>query len=202
MSQLLSPRGLAADLPWADGARRLARPRSRLWRGLGGAAFGLAVWFAFFYFPILDRLTYLIPLSVRPLLNPLTAVLFALVGWLWSERQSLAHRWRRVPRVWVLAAPAGVLLLFLFEWVFVVHFPFQGGLMASEIIAPPRIEGGKCPCTKEESDVACLTSLTLEPEELARCWDGSRRKLYGGLWSLTYLLALSGALLGLLVRPR
>jgi TIR domain len=173
------------------------RSRSRLWRGLGGVAFGLAVWALFFLLPFLDGWTYLIPLSVRMPLSRATAVLFALFGWMWSERQSLKHFWRRVPRAWAFVPLAGVLLLCSFQLLFVVRFRFHSGLLASEIVAPPRIEGGTCPCTKEESEADCLTSLTLEPNELARCWDGSRRTLNSMLWSLAYLLAVGGAPPGL-----
>ena len=204
LHQLPSPpadfTGREAELTVGKHGKNLARSRSRFWRPLGGAALALA----FFYVPILERLTYFIPLSVRPELTALTAVLGGLAGLIWKRRESLSHSRRKWFRVGALAAVTiGLVFLGWLQTPFIVRVPFQSGLLASEIIAPPRIkEDEGCLCRKDESDADCLQVLTANPAEIALCWDGSQLTRLRTLWSLGYLFALSGALSGLLlIRP-
>lgn len=150
---------------------------------------GFALGLVPFLLSFLDSLTYLIPLSLRSELKTTTAVLGGFLALVVGEPALLGPFGRKVLRGWAFAAPVGLVLLGFFQQ-FVVRFPNEKGLLASEIIAPPRL--GTCPC-EAHSDEECLRELSLDPAVLAQCWDGSLRMRNRIAWSLAYLLAIGGA---------
>jgi hypothetical protein len=173
----------------AVGADASPRAPSRLRRRAAAFGLGFALGLAPFLLSFLDSLTYLIPLSLRSELRTTTALLGGFLALVASERSSLGLLGRKVFRAWAFAAPAGLVLL-VFLQPFVVRFPSEKGVLASEIIAPPRLAACSCETTSDEE---CLRELNLDPAVLAQCWDGSRRTRNRIAWSLGYLLAIGGA---------
>jgi TIR domain-containing protein len=143
-----------------------------------------------FVVSFLEPLADLVPQSLVGELRAATCLLGGLLALLVHERHSLPSLGRKLLRAWMLGAPAGLVLLGIFQWQFTVRFPLPQGRRGSQIIAPPRLS--TCPC-KETSDADCLREeLNLSPESLAQCWDASRMSRNRLAWSFAYVLALGG----------
>jgi hypothetical protein len=178
-----------------------ARAPSRLRRWVLAFSVGFTVSWLLSFLPFLVPLIYLIPLSLKPGLETMTALLFGLLTLVCHEREHLGPGSLKVLRGWALLGIVGLALLFVFQNRFIVRFNhFNSSGRASEIIASPRFEN--CPgCeTKTKSDEACLEEKSLNPVVLARCWDSSRRTRNQTAWTLAYLMTTGGAasFLGLL----
>jgi hypothetical protein len=150
---------------------------------------GFLLGLAPFLFSFFEPVTYLIPLSLRDALRATTAVLGGLLALTVRGGEPLGRYRRKVLQTWAYGAVVGLILLIIFQMRFIVPVPTHSGLIASEIVAQPRLT--TCPCDAV-SDAKCLGELTLDPIVMDRCWDGARRLRNRLMWAFGYLLLVGG----------
>jgi hypothetical protein len=144
--------------------------------------------------PGVRGLILLIPQGLT-LPGPLTGLLAGLlVVSLGARRRIGTGLLREIFRIGLAGLPAGLALLLIFQWWFVVRLPIEGGnAMVSVIIAPPRTPD--CPC-KGLQDDECVEQLA-HPDFIAKCWGRRAVHFNEALWSGAYLLAVGGLCCGI-----
>jgi len=154
---------------------------------------GFLLGLAPFLVPFLEPVTYLIPLSLRGELMATTALLGGFIA-LVARRGEPGRYGRKVLQTWTFLALPGLILLFVFQSWFIAQAPSSSGQMGSEVVvALPRLKT-YCPCAEVVSNTECLSdSLSVDPVEMDRCWDGALRQRNRLMWSFGYLLLVGGA---------
>ena len=125
-----------------------------------------------------------------------TAVLGGLIA-LTARDEPFGRTGRKALKVWTFGALAGLILL-IYSQTFIVRVEYPNGRRASEVIASSRLRS--CPCG-DATDAHCVSqTLSLDPVDLEKCWQGSRRRWNQFAWTFGYLLLVGGgqSFLGLL----